>query len=136
MKRDVSERGATTRVFVYGTLLKGEGNHDVLGGSVLVGGGRTLPCFALHDLGAFPGLVADGKHAVDGEVYAVGPDVLARLDKLEGHPKFYRRTPIVLEGGSVVETYLLPSNRVAGSSIIKTGSWRKHRKELKLCGSK
>lgn len=132
MKRDKSQRGANTSVFVYGTLMRGEGNHDLLASAEFVGPGQSLPCFELHDLGAFPGLVANGKDAVEGEIYAVGPDTLARLDKLEGHPKFYRRTTIVLENGFVVETYLLPRDRVAGNSVIKSGSWRTHRKERKL----
>ena len=129
MKRDVSQRRASTAVFVYGTLLQGEGNHDLLARARFVGPGRTAPRFALHDLGAFPGLVDGGEHAVEGEVYIVRPDTLARLDQLEGHPRFYRRAPIALEDGSTVETYLLPRNRVEGRPVIASGSWRARRRE-------
>ena len=129
MTRDVSQRGATTRVFVYGTLLQGEGNHDLLAGAELVGPARTLPRFTLHDLGAFPGLVQGGSDAVLGEVYLVGRDTLARLDRLEGHPRFYRRVPVALEDGTSVETYVLPRERVASCPVIRSGSWRAHRKE-------
>jgi gamma-glutamylcyclotransferase (GGCT)/AIG2-like uncharacterized protein YtfP len=45
----------TRAVFVYGTLLKGEGNHRVLRDSRLIGLGITKPAFELHDLGPFPG---------------------------------------------------------------------------------
>ncbi len=129
MNRDVSQRGASTRVFVYGTLLQGEGNHDLLSRAEFLGPARTPPRFALHDLGGFPGLVAGGEHAVEGEVYIVGPDTLARLDQLEGHPRFYRRAPIALEDGSTVETYLLPRDRVVGRPVITSGSWRARRRE-------
>ena len=129
MTRDKGQRRATTRVFVYGTLLQGEGNHDLLAGAEFVGAARTPPGYALRDLGAFPGLVDGGEHAVDGEVYLVGPDTLARLDRLEGHPSWYRRVPIALDDGSTVETYLLPPDRVAGRPVITSGSWRAHRKE-------
>ncbi len=129
MRRDVSQRGASTRVFVYGTLLEGEGNHDLLARAEFLGPARTPPRFALHDLGGFPGLVAGGEHAVDGEVYIVGPDTLARLDQLEGHPRFYRRAPIALEDGCTVETYLLPRDRVEGRPVIASGSWRARRRE-------
>lgn len=129
MMRDVSQRGASTAVFVYGTLLQGEGNHDLLARARFVGPARTPPRFALHDLGAFPGLVAGGEHAVEGEVYIVGPDTLARLDQLEGHPRFYRRAPIALEDGTTVETYLLPRDRVERRPVIASGSWRMRRRE-------
>jgi gamma-glutamylcyclotransferase (GGCT)/AIG2-like uncharacterized protein YtfP len=129
MNRDVSQRGASTRVFVYGTLLQGEGNHDLLARAEFLGPARTPLRFALYDLGGFPGLVAGGEQAVEGEVYIVGPDTLARLDQLEGHPRFYRRAPIALEDGSTVETYLLPRDRVVGRPLITSGSWRARRGE-------
>ncbi len=129
MKRDVSQRGATTAIFVYGTLLQGEGNHDLLARAEFLGPMRTAPRFSLHDLGGFPGLVAGGEHAVEGEVYIIGPDTLARLDQLEGHPRFYRRAPLALEDGTTVETYLLPRNRVEGRPVIPSGSWRARRRE-------
>lgn len=128
MTRGVSQRGGTTRVFVYGSLLSGQGNHGLLAASEFVGPARTPPCYSLHDLGSFPGLVAEGEQAVEGEVYNVGPDTLARLDRLEGHPRFYRREQIVVDDGSAAETYLLPRERVAGRPVIASGSWRKHRR--------
>jgi len=124
--RDVEPR---TRVFVYGTLLVGESNHRYLASARLVAEARTQPAFTLHDLGAFPGLVAGGSHAVAGEVYAVDEPTLAALDRLEDHPRFYLRTSIVLASGAAVETYLLTPNHVAGCPIITSGSWRAHRKD-------
>lgn len=121
--------GVRVRVFVYGSLLAGEPNHRVLTGAALVGAAVTTPAFTMHDLGAFPGLVADGEQAVAGEVYEVDGAALARLDRLEGHPSFYRRTPITLADGAEVETYLLTRAQVAGRPVVETGSWRAHRKE-------
>ena len=105
-----SQRRAPTRVFVYGTLLAGEPNHRVLAGARLVANARTEPAFELRDLGPFPGLVSGGAHAVAGEVYEVDEATLAALDRLEGHPRFYRRTRIALEDGVAVETYLQPED--------------------------
>ncbi len=121
--------GARTRVFVYGSLLAGEPNHRALAGAVLVGAATTVPAFALYDLGAFPGLVAAGEQVVTGEIYEVDAAGLARLDRLEGHPSFYRRTPITLADGDEVETYLLTRTQVAGRPIVAGGCWRAHRKE-------
>ena len=116
-------------MFVYGTLLVGEYNHRHLTGARLVGEAKTKPAFWLHDLGPFPGLVAGGKHAVLGEVYAVDEATLAALDRLEDHPRLYRRTSIVLANRSNVETYLLTAEQVADHPVISSGSWRAHRKD-------
>jgi gamma-glutamylaminecyclotransferase len=115
---------AAALVFVYGTLLPGEGNHGLLAGARLLGAATTPPAFRLHDLGAFPALVAGGEHAICGEVYAVDEATLAALDDLEDHPEFYRRTVILLADGAQVETYLLTPEQVAGYPIIGSGNWR------------
>jgi gamma-glutamylcyclotransferase (GGCT)/AIG2-like uncharacterized protein YtfP len=124
-----SQRGAPTRVFVYGTLLAGESNHRLLARARLVAAARTKPGFELRDLGPFPALVRGGAHAVTGEVYEVDEPTLAALDRLEGHPRFYRRARIALEDGAVVETYLLAPEQVEGRPVIDSGSWRARRKE-------
>ncbi|MCP3163147.1 gamma-glutamylcyclotransferase family protein [Myxococcus qinghaiensis] len=121
----------STRVFVYGTLLSGEPNHGLLRGARLVGSARTLPRFTLYDYGPFPALASGGKHAVAGELYEVDAVMLAALDRLEGHPCFYERTSIALDGAGRVEAYLFPKGRLAGRLIIESGSWRTHLKEKK-----
>jgi gamma-glutamylaminecyclotransferase len=128
---NVPTRGhrAPARVFVYGTLLAGEPNHRLLAGARLVAEARTEAAFELRDLGAFPALVRGGEGAVAGEVYEVDGPTLAALDRLEGHPRFYRRTPITLEDGTAVETYLLAPAQAAGHPVIDSGSWRARRRE-------
>lgn len=118
-----------TRVFVYGTLLRGESNERFLRSARLVGAARTRPAFTLYDLGAFPGLVEGGSVAVTGEVYEVSEETLAALDRLEGHPTFYRRTAITLDGGALASAYLLPLHHVEGRAAIPGGCWRTYRKD-------
>ena len=119
-----------TLVFVYGTLLVGESNHRFLKGAQLISPeARTQPGFRLHDLGPYPGLTRGGEQAVVGEVYEVDEPTLAALDRLEGHPRFYRRTGIVLADGSAVETYLMTPAQLEGYPVIATGSWRLRDKE-------
>jgi gamma-glutamylaminecyclotransferase len=125
----VSARRRTTRVFVYGSLLSGEPNHRLLARAPLVAETVTEPRFALHDLGAFPGMAHGGAHAIAGEVYDVDGDTLAALDRLEGVPRFYQRAAISLADGTTAETYLLTRAQVEGRPVIATGSWRAHRKE-------
>lgn len=114
------------RVFVYGSLLSGERNHGVLAGAPLVGAAITEPAFELFDLGGFPALVAEGSRAVVGEVYEVGVADLARLDRLEGHPDFYRRTRIRMGDGTLAEAYLLTAVQVMGRPVVESGDWRRY----------
>jgi len=119
---------STTLVFVYGTLLNGEPNHRVLAEAELVGLASTEPAF-LVDLGAFPALVPGGNTAVAGEVYKVDNATLARLDRLEGHPRFYRREPITLDSGQDALAYLQAIEQTRGQLRISSGDWRSWMKE-------
>lgn len=114
----------TTHVFVYGTLRRGEGNHRLLVDARFVRETRTVPAFTLCDLGAYPALLEGGGTSVLGEVYEVTRAELAALDRLEGHPTFYRREPIELEDGAVVEAYLLPEARAWSGRVITSGDWK------------
>jgi gamma-glutamylaminecyclotransferase len=126
---------ATTFVFVYGSLRKGEFNHRLLavpGARLVIAKARTEPGYELRDLGAFPGMVRGGAGAVIGEVYEVDEATLAALDRLEGHPRFYSRTRIALrdlEAGAAVEAYLLRPEQVVGKPLVISGDWRAHRRD-------
>jgi gamma-glutamylcyclotransferase (GGCT)/AIG2-like uncharacterized protein YtfP len=119
------------RLFAYGTLLSGEGNHRVLGGSRLLGLRRTEPRYTLVSLGAFPALLVGGETSVAGEVFEVDDDTLAAVDRLEGHPHFYRRIRVRLLGGESVQGYVLARVRKGTYPMIKSGDWREFR-----CASK
>ena len=119
----------TTRVFVYGTLLSGEPNHSVLADAELVGEASTEAVFDLVSLGAFPAMVPGGRTAVAGEVYAISTRTLTDLDRLEGHPHFYRRRRIRLRSGEEVLAYVLDPDQARGRPAIASGNWRHERKE-------
>ena len=119
------------RVFVYGTLMRGEANHRLLalpeteGEARLDGAARTVARYHLVDMGMFPAMLEHGQTVVEGEVWTVSSSVLADLDRLESHPRFYRRSAICLEDGLELEAYLLPPGRAAGHKAIEHGSWRR-----------
>jgi gamma-glutamylaminecyclotransferase len=114
----------TTTLFVYGTLLKGEANHGLLAKSQFVGQAKTNPEYTLVDLGAYPAMVEGGQTAILGEVYRIEEQTLLRLDRLEGHPHYYTRKTIELEGGMNAEAYVLDQSRYRGSTLIAGGDWR------------
>lgn len=110
------------RVFVYGTLLRGEVNHPLLAGADLLGPHRTAAAFTLYDLGTYPGLVRGGVTAVRGEVYRVDGATLRRLDALEEYPHLYGRLLIATpHGGTWVYHY---RGVVQGFPVIASGDWR------------
>jgi gamma-glutamylcyclotransferase (GGCT)/AIG2-like uncharacterized protein YtfP len=67
------------RLFVYGTLRRGEANHHRLAQATFLGEARTRPEFRLVDLGRFPGLLPGGSTAVVGEVYDVPEEDIPRI---------------------------------------------------------
>jgi gamma-glutamylaminecyclotransferase len=109
-------------VFVYGSLMRGERYHHLLGGVVCLRSIATPPRYELVDLGPYPAMVAGGATAVSGELYRVDGTVLAALDELEGHPGIYRRTTIELADGTQADTYLMP---LAAGPRIGSGDWRR-----------
>ena len=122
-RRVVGKRAERTRVFVYGTLRAGGPNHHLLAGQTCEGQARTEPVFELASLGAYPAMALGGRTSVIGEVYAVDAAGLAKLDWLEGHPEYYRRTPIRLDSGDDVLAYLLSPEHIAGHPRILSGDW-------------
>jgi gamma-glutamylcyclotransferase (GGCT)/AIG2-like uncharacterized protein YtfP len=89
------------RVFVYGTLKHGHGNHRLLQhkGALFSGPARTdEAAFDLCCNGSFPYALMAGKYHLGGEVYTVDEDVFKSLDRLEGYPRFYNRAQIQVWG--------------------------------------
>ncbi len=79
------------RLFVYGTLKKGFHNHHFLKNAKFIDTG-IIQGNLLH-LGGFPGLIVSksDKDYVQGELYEIAEETLPALDRLEGHPDFFRR---------------------------------------------
>ena len=122
----------TNLVFVYGSLKKGYTNHQLLKHAELLSEGRTHGIM-LH-LGGFPAIV-DGKAQVFGELYKVTPEILATLDRLEGHPHFYERRLVTIkpidqnDGEYLAEAWCYFLSRDSQEHyqvlcpIIKNGTW-------------
>lgn len=84
----------TQRVFVYGTLKKGQYFHEgYLAGekSHFMGAAFAGPEYSLY-VGAQPHLIREPSDTpAKGELYEVDSAVLKSLDTLEGHPIVYKR---------------------------------------------
>ncbi|XP_070607331.1 gamma-glutamylaminecyclotransferase [Erythrolamprus reginae] len=94
------------RVFVYGTLKKGQPNYSHMisgahGTSQFQGRGLTVEKYPLVIAGKYniPFLLnKPGKgHRIAGEIYDVDDQMLQFLDEFEGCPNMYQRTPVSVE---------------------------------------
>ena len=110
------------KVFVYGSLRRGERAHSLLKGARLVAEGWTPAQFTLLDLGEYPGLVAGGTTAVLGEIYEVDEAVLAELDRYEEAPEVYERIEMRIAGHDAL-VYVLRPEHAGQHPALETGDW-------------
>lgn len=109
------------RVFVYGTLRRGQPNHRLLAGAHYLGTHVTPACYTMLDLGTYPAVIEGGATAVVGEVYAVDRALLARLDRFEDCPGEYARRRIDTPYGAA--WIYLYSRTPRGKRPIASGDW-------------
>ena len=98
------------KVFVYGTLMKGEANHSEYMKEARFEGKATLPDYALYDLGIYPAISPAPGNYAKGEVYSVSDSTLKKLHYLEGEGSLYtyKEVSIVFENSNheKVGTYM------------------------------
>lgn len=88
-------------IFVYGSLRQGHGNHHLLEGASCYGTGQTLSNCAMYVVSGYPYVTSsEQRYPIIGELYAVDVAMLEKLDKMEGHPRYYvrRETTVVVAG--------------------------------------
>jgi len=107
-------------VFVYGTLKRGFGNHNLLKRSSFLGAAKTKEKY-LMTCNSIPYLSDETKIApVSGELYLVKEVTLKALDFLEGHPTFYQRKLItVIANGIEVSAWCYICNKYQGEKMGK-----------------
>lgn len=126
-------------VFVYGTLRVGASNHHRMKEAEWIR--RGLVMGRLHEVSWYPGFVPDEEGVeVVGDVYRVGPSLLAKLDRFEGLApgstagEEYERRKIRVRYDPAVDAWDdLPDEidawawvwrgSVAGLREISTGDW-------------
>lgn len=113
------------RLFVYGSLLRGERDHELLAGATFVGPVRTAPEYTLVDLGPYPALVENGRVSVVGEVYLVDKKQRFTLDVKKECPVLFQRIEVRLDDGSRAEAYAMRDEQVRGKRRLGDGDWRR-----------
>jgi len=119
----------TFKLFTYGTLMKGECNEHLLKEARFLGKATTKPMYKLFRIDGnfvFPAIIDTGDTAVSGEVYEVPMSALPSMDRMEGHPNFYRRQSVELtEMKDAVAYFFVDKDSLKQYPEIKSGDWLK-----------
>jgi gamma-glutamylcyclotransferase (GGCT)/AIG2-like uncharacterized protein YtfP len=112
-------------LFVYGTLMRGGVRHRLLADQRFLGEARTLPCYALYDFDAHPGMVRGdgGGRAVAGELYEVVVSRIPELDAAEDAPELFRLESIEVEGQEEMVYAYLYQRSVVGVKAYYGDRW-------------
>lgn len=128
MRRLEDDKGV--KVFVYGTLRKGEANAFLLNGTTCLGVCCLQSGFSLFDLGSYPAAIADARGPeLVGEVYEITAETLQALDVLEECPVLYDRELVMTSFGEAwIYTY---NGSLVNIPRLNHGDWclAKHRED-------
>jgi gamma-glutamylaminecyclotransferase len=117
------------RIAVYGTLKPGGGNYYsyLYGESTNIGHGKTVDQYPMVIQGLPYVVEAPGKgHNIDVNVFNVSPDVLERIDGLEGHPSWYYRKKVDVKiglSGRIVSCWMYFNNYKGWEDLPWHGSY-------------
>lgn len=118
------------RIFVYGTLLKGEGNHRLITSQQFEGEGY-IRGFNLYDLGYYPGIRPSGhpEHVVYGEAYLIDDRTLEKVNELEGEGSLYllQYTDVTMGDKTVTAGVYVYNYLCRKSSRIHSGCWKQRK---------
>ena len=115
---------------VYGTLMRGHGNHHYLSGQEFIGEAETVEEYSLY-ISGIPFVYPDKKTSkIKGEVFkVVGEEAIRAMDGLEGHPGAYQRreTQAIVNGKEMtVWLYFYPHDRcMSYGRLALNGSYAK-----------
>lgn len=117
------------KIFVYGTLKRGYGNNRLLAESRFIGNAVTMPALFMADHG-IPFVWTSGGplRRIAGELYEVDDAVLARLDRLEGHPTNYHRELVEIEvNGEHAEAFIYLYRHIEENRDVRPAPVKNHR---------
>ena len=125
------------KVFVYGTLQRGFHNHALLGDSRFIGAATTAERYVLRSRpGGIPFVGRDLQvsHIV-GELFDVDPNLLPRLDQLEGcridRPElsWYHRALIDVSCEGAAHRAWIYFNPETREPIVPGGDWARMKQD-------
>tara|TARA_Y100000296_G_scaffold9414_2_gene10940 strand:+ start:7714 stop:8094 length:381 start_codon:yes stop_codon:yes gene_type:complete len=122
------------KVFVYGSLKRGQSNAFMMDGAQFVAPARSVQCWRLVALPHYPALVWEqGPCRIAGEVWEVPDTMMAQLDRFEEVPVLYTRQEIEVELEApdpaqpghllMAHAYFMPAALAAAGRELHEGCW-------------
>lgn len=107
-----------TKVFVYGTLRKGFGNHYLLADGLFLG----VDCVKgrMYSLGGCPAVDLDEGGIVHGEVYLIDARIFKNLDNLES--AYFRR---IVRSGNNWDVWVYGMSGLGRYPCVEDGVWKR-----------
>jgi gamma-glutamylaminecyclotransferase len=119
-------------VFICGSALQGQPNHDNLSASTLLGTARTAAKYRMHSVqaGWHPGIYATTENGISipGELYEMTPEQFNYLETSE--PPHMYAADIELDDGSSVIAFLYPEPLIeeyGWPDISDYGGWAQYK---------
>jgi len=117
----------TVLMMVYGTLMKGFHNHVLLKNCKFVSNCETKEKYRLQASG-IPFVNSNHAHShIKGELYEVPVSELPNIDRLEGHPDWYKRrkTTVLDENNEEKTAWLYFFDQVKDNvPVVESGDYR------------
>lgn len=128
-----------TNIFVYGTLRRKGGNHNILSGATFLGNAITQSKYAMHSSSSIP-FVSEQQpvSAIVGEVYSVDENTFQLLDRLEhcipstsdssgfASRSWYIRKEVSVsmeDGQEVIQAWMYINEQETHYAIVRSGDF-------------
>ena len=119
-------------LFVYGTLRQGQGNHRLIQRCEFIGMAATVRAYTMKASG-IPFVLKDPPRThIRGEVYRLDTRELSSVDRLEGHPRNYRREeiPVLIDGQDFPVSAWIYFHPTGAGELIESGDYEDYSPRL------
>ena len=122
--RAINQYFRQRKVFVYGTLMKGETNHDFLQNATFLDK-TVIEGYDMYNVGWYPAII-DGEGLAIGEVYSVPVEDMTSIDSLEGEGSLYEKRCVRITVNGVPDFAFVYVYLEDCSELVKIPSSREH----------
>lgn len=118
-EENLQEGNKGIKIFVYGTLRKGNSDHDKYLSDARFAGYYVAEGFQLYDFGSYPQIVHNEIDKVKGEIYIIDSNKLEQLDSLEVKGDLFIRKliKVVNDLDEVQEAYTYVYNKDVSKKV-------------------
>jgi gamma-glutamylcyclotransferase (GGCT)/AIG2-like uncharacterized protein YtfP len=123
----VKKGGDMPYIFAHGTLRQGCRNSALISEAISMGRASTVESYALFKMDKKCVVTRRPETPIVGDVYAVTEEMLAMVDRFEGHPRINKRelVPCKLDDGSPLEAWIyFHIQPLRNSVLIESGEYK------------